>query len=322
MILAGDIGGTKTLLAIYQQGECVAKQQYASNKYQTFSDLLAEFLQQHQSPTFAAVCLGVAGPIVNGDCIATNLPWTLASQQITTVTGCKNVQLLNDLEATAWGLLSLQDSEFVELNPDAAKREGNIAILAAGTGLGEAIIAKTDKAYHVMPTEGGHSDFAPTDQEEIQILQFLMEKYQGHVSYERLVSGMGIENLYDFYKSTGRHPVIQETEQQFSEHSKGAVISKCAHQRADDNCIHTMNRFCRIYGAEAGNLALKTLAYGGVILAGGIAPKNLELLQQGAFLQAFLDKGRYHDVLKPFSVRVCLNQQAALLGAVAYASTM
>ncbi len=321
MILAGDIGGTKTLLAVYQHGECIAQQQFASADFDDFSILLASFLQQH-SVKIKAVCLGVAGPIAEGNCITTNLPWNLKSKEIAEQTGGAKVKLLNDLEAAAWGVLSLAEDEFFELNPLAKPCEGNIAVLAAGTGLGEAVIAHTDHGYHVMPTEGGHTDFAPTDETEISILQFLMEKYAGHVSYERLVSGMGIDNLYDFYKSTGDYPVLQETEQLFDQQSKGAVISERARQGQDEICTQAMQRFCRIYGAEAGNLALKALAYGGVVLAGGIAPKNIDVLKQDGFMQAFLDKGRYTPVLQNISVKVCMNPQAPLLGAVDFANRM
>ncbi len=320
MILAGDIGGTKTILALFDvDGRCIKRQQFNSGEFGCFDDLLIAFLAQEAGTTLHSVCLGVAGPVIEGDCDATNLPWSLRQQAIMELTGSEKVRLLNDLEATAWGVLALPEQEFVELNPQAKNGSGNIAVIAAGTGLGEAVIYWNGRTHHVMSTEGGHADFAPLDDLEIELLRFLQKKYSGHVSYERLVSGMGVRNIYQFLKSINYRPVTEETEQLMREQDAGAVISSMAKQEKDQLCTKAMQIFCGIYGAEAGNLALKILAYGGVVLAGGIAGKNLELLRQGEFMRRFLDKGRYRPMMQNISVKVCMNPQAALLGAAKFA---
>ncbi len=316
MILAGDIGGTKTLLALYnQQGECLGKQQYASQAFDQFSTLLENFLSQSHNPSLSSVCLGVAGPIVDGDCIATNLPWKLTRSSIGRLTGAEQVTLLNDLQATSWGVLHLPETDFDLLNPGIENHSGHLAVLAAGTGLGEAVIVKDDDHIMVMPTEGGHADFAAMDELEFQLLQFLQHKYGRHISYERVVSGMGIVDVYDFVVQTPSFSATESTERRFNSEDKASVISQLALAKSDPACVETMRIFCRCYGAEAGNLALKTLSFGGVMLAGGIAPKNLQLMKDGSFMQAFLDKGRYHDLLKNIPVKICLNPEAALYGA-------
>lgn len=321
MILAGDIGGTKTLLAVLDvDGRCLGRREYRSGDFNRFDDLLQAFLRQEGIRDLERVCLGVAGPIVDGDCVATNLPWILKRRVIAELTGTKQVYLLNDLEAMAWGVLSSPAEEFVELNPEAKTKSGNIAVLAAGTGLGEAILCWNGEGYHVMSTEGGHADFAPADELEIELLRYLRHKYSGHVSYERLVSGMGVRNIYQFLKDTGYQPVNTETERMMREQDAGAVISMMARQGDDELCIKTMQLFCAIYGAEAGNMVLKTLSYGGVVLAGGIAIKNLSLLRQGGFWQRFLDKGRYRQMMQEISVKVCVNPQLALSGAAEFAA--
>jgi len=323
MILAGDIGGTKTLLALFSatSGDCVAKQHYSSADFKSFYDLLDSFLAEQSTPELATVCLGVAGPVVEGNCVTTNLPWILRADDIKTRTGARHVALLNDLEAMSWGLLNMPEADFIALNPDAEQTTGHIAVLAAGTGLGEAIIVR-DKAHTtVLSTEGGHTDFAPTDELEFKLFTFLQQKYGHHISYERVVSGMGIVDIYDFLKQQTNMPATTETEQRFKREDKAAVISQQAQAKHDPLCVETMRIFCRCYGAEASNLALKTLSYGGVLLAGGIAAKNLNLMTDGVFMQAFLDKGRYHALLKKIPVKICLNAEAALLGAFYYALT-
>jgi glucokinase len=320
MILAADIGGTKTLLALYDPQEislkCIKKQRFVSGDFETFEALLASFLGNEKITT---ACIGVAGPVMDGVCNTTNLPWVLKASQIARQTATEKVILLNDLEATAWGILNLSADNFVELNSQAAMvRQGNKAILAAGTGLGEAIITWDGQKNHVMATEGGHTDFAPNSDEEILLLQYLMKRYPEHVSYERLVSGEGLVHIYQFLKSLDTSIINNETEQQIQTQDPAAVISENCMNAKDELCIKALNLFCRIYGAEAGNLALKCLPYGGVVLAGGIGMKILPVIKQGLFMQGFLAKGRYRQVLEQISVKVCLNQEAALLGAAHY----
>jgi len=321
MILAGDIGGTKTLLALYQQNglrwECYKKQHYASAEFACFDAILADFLE---GESISVVCLGVAGPVIEGVCQTTNLPWLLKATEIAKQTSAKAVVLLNDLEAMAWGVLNLPEQDFVELNPSAKKCQGNVAVLAAGTGLGEAIVAWDGQKHHVIATEGGNTDFAPNTVEEIALLKYLMSQYPDHVCYERVLSGTGLVNVYQFLKFIDYAPINYSTEAQMREIDPAAVISQLGVSGEDLLCQKALSLFCRIYGAEASNLALKCLPYQGVILAGGIAAKILPFMQQGIFMAGFLAKGRYQKVLEPISVKVCLNGEAALWGAAFYAA--
>jgi len=323
VILAGDVGGTKTLLAIYEADQesyrCIKKQRYASADYQTFTGLLAAFLGDVEGLQVTAACIGVAGPIVNGDCVTTNLPWVLTRQAISEQLGAQQVCLLNDLEATAWGVLDLPEQHFVELNPDAQYQSGNSAVVAAGTGLGEAIIAWDGAAHHVIATEGGHTDFAPTNEQEIALLQFMMKKHPEHVSSERLISGEGLINIYQFLKTLNYAEALPQTEQQMAERDPAAVIGEVGIEGGDVLCVDALTLFCRLYGAESGNLALKCLPYAGIYLAGGIGAKILPFLKNGEFMQGFLAKGRYRSILQKISIKVCTNPEVALLGALSYA---
>ena len=323
MILAGDIGGTKTILALYEQQSsewtCYKKETFASAEFDSFSNLIKAFLGTEAELELQSVCIGVAGPVVNGDCGTTNLPWVLRRKEIADQTGAKYVCLLNDLEATAWGVLNLSEDNFVELNPDAKENPGNKAIVAAGTGLGEAIIIWDDDKHHVVATEGGHTDFAPRNELEIGLLRYLMGLYAQHVSYERVVCGQGLVNIYQYLKSQQYAPVDSEIDLRMNEADPAASISETAMAGGDPLCIKALEIFCEIYGAEAGNLALKCLPKAGVILAGGIAVKILPAMQNGDFMRGYLAKGRYKSVLQEISVKVCLNSEAALLGAATVA---
>lgn len=320
MILAGDIGGTKTLLALFQKTdigwECKQRQLFQSGEYKSFDLILGKFVDSDTSINIQAACIGVAGPVIKGNCETTNLPWLLKTAGIRTLLKTSRVRLLNDLEATAWGVRSQQKIDIVELNPDAEKTTGNIAVVAAGTGLGEAIICWDGDEYHVMASEGGHADFAANSTQEIALLEFLNRKYPDHVSYERLVSGEGLYNIYQFLRECGTVKKNEDIERQIKVNDPAAIIGQAAISGRDSLCEDALNLFCKFYGAEAGNLALKCLPYGGVYLAGGIASKILPFLQKDVFLQAFLSKGRYKNILKKMPVRVCLNSDVALSGAL------
>ncbi|MGR8941387.1 MAG: glucokinase [Gammaproteobacteria bacterium] len=326
MIVAGDVGGTKTILALYEaDGEswrCRIKKRFSSLDYPTFAGLLQDFLEDCEDRTITSACLGVAGPIVGGDCVATNLPWVLKRDDIGAALGISRVRLLNDLEATAWGILDIPEPDFVTLNPAAESRPGNCAVLAAGTGLGEAIMAWNGEAYQVLASEGGHADFAPGSAEEIALLQFLWEKYPAHVSYERLLSGEGLINIYQFLKKIGTVPAQSEIERLMTEYDPAAVIGEAGVEGTDALCVAALSLFCRIYGAEAGNLALKCLPYAGVYLAGGIAAKILPFLMRGDFMAGYLAKGRYRSALQQIPVKVCTNQEVGLLGALAFGARL
>jgi len=319
MILAGDVGGTKTILALYlQQDEkwvCCKKERFVSADYDTFSGLLDAFLSASENISLKSICIGVAGPVVDGDCVATNLPWVLKRQEIAEQTGANKVRLLNDLEATAWGVLGLPEKDFVELNSGAQESDGNLAVLAAGTGLGEAIAVWDDGDYHIVATEGGHTDFAPRNDLEIGLLRFLMALHPEHVSYERVVCGQGLVNIYQFLKTIKYAPIDQQIESLMKIEDPASIVSEKGAEERNELCAKALQLFCEIYGAEAGNLALKCLPKAGIVLAGGIAAKNLPNMQRGDFMRGFLAKGRYKEALKSISVKVCLNPEAALIGA-------
>ena len=323
MILAIDIGGTKTLLALYKhQGSAwvVCKEnKYQSSAYQSIAEILADFMGQQSYAGISAICAGVAGPVVDDVCHITNLSWSLSVSEIQKITKVRSVYLLNDLEATAWGIRYLDEEKFLEINPDAKSKSGNIAILSAGTGLGEAMLIKNAEHVIAVATEGGHADFAPQNEEQDKLLVFLRAKYQGHVSYERLVSGDGLHNIYQYLKSLETMQVSEELEEKMTSSDSAAVIGCAGLAETNPICKEAVRLFCQIYAAEAANLALKCLPYAGVVLAGGMTPKLLPAIQQQYFMDAFLNKGRYRTLLQNIPVRVCMDEQIVLSGAFAYA---
>jgi glucokinase len=322
MILAGDIGGTKTNLALYIYKDSVleiqVQHQFASQKYQSFSDVIQEFISSYNIQNIEAVCLGIAGPIINGVCKTTNLPWVIDSKELQKVCNTSKVKLLNDLEATAYGMLYLNKDEFVDLNPNGKKIDANRAVIAAGTGLGEAILFFNGENYYPIGSEGGHCDFAAQNSLQDELLVWMRKRHPQHVSVERLVSGIGIYTIYEFLKEKdfAKEPEIMlelnETD------DKNAMVTKCALE-GDPLCTEAMKIFVEIYGAEAGNLALKSLSLGGVYIGGGIAPKILPFLLDGNFLKAFAAKGRFKETLMNMQIKISLNQNTALLGAVHFA---
>ncbi len=326
MILAGDIGGTKTNLALFEAEKgklrVVAQQQYASQKYATFSEVIEAFKKQSVMPAIDAACFGIAGPIIEGRCETTNLPWQISTQALQDFLGVKKIRLLNDLEATAYGMLYVTDEEFIDLNPTAQMLRGNRAVIAAGTGLGEGILYDDGARYHPIGSEGGHSDFAPLSPQQDDLLKWLRVRYPEHVSYERMLSGPGISALYAFLLESGFAPQPQSMLHLKEGEDRSAIISQCALDDGDPLCVETLRLFAQIYGAEAGNLALKSMSLGGVYIGGGIAPKILPILTDSHFMDAFVGKGRFEKMLRRIPVRVCLNPQTALLGAAYFAHDM
>ena len=316
MILAGDIGGTKTLLALYeyQQGRLqeIICTRYPSADFDDFFTLLADFLAEVPLDRLEAAAFGVAGPVFDQQCRATNLPWVISTGHIRQRLGTDRVFLLNDLQATAYGMLHLADEDFITLN-EGNTTKGNAAVIAAGTGLGEGILYHDDNGqWHPIATEGGHCEFAPQTARQDRLLGWLRQYYPEHVSIERILSGPGIRQLYQF---------ILEDDNDIAEPTPlgSALITERALGENDAACIETLELFSEIYGAEAGNLALKCLARGGVFIGGGIAPKILPILQRGQFIEAFTHKGRFSSMLSAIPVRVSLNEHTALLGAAWYA---
>lgn len=314
-ILAGDIGGTKTRLALCKvvssQVEVVHEVQYASHQYETFEHLLADFGGQFPLPARAA--FGVAGPVTGGEVRTTNLPWRINAQALQAQFGFAVCRLLNDLEATAWGIAALAPADFFELQAGAPDARGHVAVIAAGTGLGEAGLYWNGKRHIPYSTEGGHASFCPRDETDFALLRHLQARTP-HVSWERVVSGMGLLDLHAFLREYRQTPVPDWLAQAMQDTAPAAAISAAAMAGRDALCSETLRRFVRHYGAEAGNLALKLMSSGGVYIGGGIAPKILPLLQDGLFLEAFQDKGRMQPLLAAMPVRIILNDRAALYG--------
>jgi glucokinase len=297
-ILAADVGGTNTRVALFS-GPDVELARYESAAHAGIAPILAGFLRGR---SVDAAMIAVAGPVVDGVCRTTNLPWHLDALEIGRDTGIARVGLVNDFEATALGLGELGEGSLAVLQDRPVDPDAPCAVLGAGTGLGEAILIPTGGLPRVLPTEGGHCDLAPRDETEIELLRFLQRRH-ARVSYERVLSGPGIEALYEFVAGDAAEPV------------DAAIIGERALDGSDPACVRAIELFVSLYGAEAGNLALKTLPFGGLFVAGGIAPKLLPLIQRGEFMRAFLAKGRMQPILDRVRVSVVLDDRVGLLGA-------
>lgn len=321
MILTGDIGGTKTNIASFsvENGALVCRtvRSYPSKQFSSLIEILADFRHEVRENIDRAA-FGIAGPVVNGRSAATNLPWVVDAREVAAACGIANAGLINDLEATAYGTLRMNESDKLPLNAGTPQPHGAIGIIAAGTGLGEGALFWNGTCYQAVPSEGGHSDFAPRNEVEINLLRFLLGKHK-RVSYERVVSGMGIENLYRFFRTQVAAPEPKWLSDGIAAGDPAAAISNAGLAGTDEACIKAMELFVAVYGAEAGNLALKMLSTGGLYVAGGIAPKILPKLQQATFIDAFTDKGRLSPLLKNMPVYVVLNDKIALYGAAHYA---
>jgi glucokinase len=323
LILAGDIGGTKTHLALFAAHNDKLREQekktFASQSYSGLKPVLEEFLGSHHRPIGGA-CFGIAGPVVDGKVKTTNIPWLVDGEEIAKTLKLKSVALLNDLEAGAYGIFTLEPDELFALNEGVDGRSGNKVLIAAGTGLGEATLFDDGRNYRPSASEGGHGDFAPRDDTEIDLLRYLIKKFGGHVSYERVISGPGLANVYRFLRDSGRFEEPDWLKQKISAAGDASVvISQEGLAGNSAICARALDLFVSVYGAETGNLALRGKATGGVYIGGGIAPKILAKLKDGTFMRAFLDKGRYREFLSAIPVRVILNDQAALQGAAFYA---
>ena len=322
MILAGDVGGTKTVLALFEERrgrlELVRDVTEPSREFASLEEMIRRFLGADAAPKIAAACFGVAGAVVDGHCVATNLPWTVDERTLVETVPAPRAKLLNDLEAAAWGVVHLPAQDLATLQTGTPPR-GNMALIAAGTGLGEALIGWDGSRPHVIASEGGHADFAPRTERETQLLAFLRREF-GHVSYERVLSGPGLFNVYRFLRDTGGTPEPQWLGERMASGDRSAVISAVGLAGEHPLCVEALELFISIYGAEAGNLALKALALGGVYIAGGIAPKIQAKLREGDFVRAFRDKGRLAPLMESIPVYVVLNPRAPLLGAALVAA--
>jgi len=322
MILAGDVGGTKVDLALYDftNGKLTYTRDkiYRAKDYSGLETIVKEFLGTEK---VTAACFGVPGPVRDGRLRLTNLPWTLDSRELSASLGIQHVFLINDLEANGYGVAELADGQIYTLNEGDPSQIGNRALLAAGTGLGECFLVWNGRSHTPYPSEGGHADYAPRNEDEIDLLRFLKQKYDGRISFERVVSGMGLTNIYEFLREVRGMDEPAWLAGRIAAEDPNAVITELALAAKSEICVKAMDMFVSAYGAEAGNLALKILSAGGLYVGGGIAPRIIEKLKDGAFMKAFADKGRMSQLLINMPVRIILESRAALLGAAAYAES-
>ncbi|MCG7946126.1 MAG: glucokinase [Candidatus Thiodiazotropha taylori] len=322
-ILAGDIGGTNTRLALFDSTgdkpeQAIIEASYPSPAHPTIESILEQFLDQHRLKDIQRACFGLAGPVIDQVCETTNLPWLVSAQSVKQRFGFDQVWLLNDLEANAWGIDTLHESDIHSLNLGAVNASGNRSIISAGTGLGEAGLYWDGSQYNPFPSEGGHTDFSANSALEYALYESLAQQY-GHVSWERLLSGPGIEAIYAFLLQYRSATTPQWLQQQINQIGVAPAVSRAAIDKADPIAAETMALFIEFYGREASNHALKIMATGGVYLGGGIAPQILPLLKEGQFMQAFLAKGRMQHIVTAMPVRIILNDKTALMGAAHFA---
>jgi glucokinase len=317
VVLAGDIGGTKTNLGLFVLGkkrpEPLVTESFASREAPHLENLVARFLKSHPAPISSA-CFGIAGPVINGRCKATNLPWVVSETLMRRRFQWPHVRLLNDLATTALAVPLLTRREQASINKGIAQKKGTLALLSPGTGLGQALLIHRDGEYVPLSSEGGHVSFSPTTEREVELWRYL-SKNHGHVSIERVLSGPGLVNIYSWLRDSGRFKEPLWLRKLMKIEDPAKVISENALRKKQDACVESLRLYVSMLGSAAGNLALTSMAVGGVYLGGGIPPKILPALKQGPFLKAFMAKGRFSDLLFRIPVRVILNDKAALLGA-------
>jgi glucokinase len=323
IVLAGDIGGTKTRIGVFEVGpdglRVIEERSFASADYDGLDAIVARFFKG-RNVTCAAACFGLAGPVTGRRVGITNLPWVVDADALEVATGIPSVVLINDLEATAWGVIAMGDDALVTLNRGRPGARGNGAVIAAGTGLGEAGIFWDGQVMRPFGCEGGHASFSPTDQLTDRLLCFLRERY-GAVSWERVLSGPGLADLYRFMLGEAGRPEPDWFVEAVRLGDPTPAISSAGLNGTCDVCARTLDVFVRLYGEEAGNLALKLMATGGVWVGGGIAPKILPRIEGGAFLEGFFAKGRMRPLLESIPIHVVLDDRAALLGAARRAAS-
>lgn len=327
ILLAGDVGGTKTLLQLAESGagglRVLHERRFDSCRYPGLVEVLADFF--HAAPLaphqLHSACFGVAGPLDGQRAALTNLPWQIDARAIGDHFGIERLRLLNDFEAVGYGIELLAPGDLVTLQQGRPQPHAPRAVIGAGTGLGEGLLVWQGDHYQVIASEGGHVDFAPTDEEQFGLWKHLARQY-GHVSCERILSGPGLAQIYAFLRDSGAAPESPELAAAIRAGDPAAAIAGCALRGEDSLAAGALDMFVNIYGAQAGNLALTLLATGGVYVAGGIAPKIVGKLREGGFLRAFAAKGRYAALLSEIPVHVVIHPAAGLLGAAAVASRL
>lgn len=323
MILAGDVGGTKVELALYgfERGQLVhiREERFPAQEFAGLEEIVRRFLLESEAPEITAACFGVPGPVRGGRLRLTNLPWVLDSRELSTSLGIQHLFLINDLEANGYGIPELKADQILTLNEGDPAAVGNRALVSAGTGLGEGVLVWNGKSHMPMASEGGHCDFAARTDLEVELLAYLMKKLGGRVSWERVVSGQGVTNIYRFLRDVKGMPEPAWLQARMAEEDPNAVIGEVGEQGRSDLCGKTLEMFASAYGAESGNMVLKVLATGGMYLGGGIAPKIVQTMKGGVFMRAFTDKGRLTELLVQTPVHIILESRCALIGAAAFA---
>lgn len=325
MLIAGDIGGTKTNLALFDpdRGKYAYSHlaTYPSQNYPNLKTIVQEFIQEckssHALSEIEVACFAIAGPVVGGVCRATNLPWVVESAELSKTLKIPQVHLLNDLEANAYAIDILAPDSLLQIAPGHPKSSGNRAVISPGTGLGEAGLYFDGLKYCPFATEGGHTEFGPLNELQIDLCRFLIAKY-GHASYERILSGPGLHNVYLFYKEVLNLPEPSWLADELKQTDPAKVITQYALNGKSEICVESLNLFVSILGAEASNCALKYMATGGIYLGGGIPPKILPKLEEPSFYQGFIDKGRFQSLLEEIPIHVILDDKASLKGAARF----
>lgn len=318
MFLVSDIGGTNTRLALVEDArpiKIIQETTYPSAEEKDLSSIIIKFLNEHKAQVDKA-SVAIAGPVQDGKCKATNLPWVVDAKDLATKTKIKTVHLLNDLLANACGIKALDDSQFITINKGKSQ-DGNGCLISAGTGLGQAGMVWDGKQHHPFASEGGHVDFAPKNEREFKLLCFMEKKY-GRISYERVLSGPGLFELYEFMTQEEGQKASAELLDALKKESDGSKVITELGLQGDPLCEQVLDWFISFYGAEAGNLALKFLSVWGVYIGGGIAPRIAEKMANGSFMKAFRNKGRFEPILSNIPVRLITNDRTALLGAAEY----
>ena len=326
IVLAGDVGGTKTDLALFEKDargkglKMVRDMTLPSGDFPSLEAIIERFVDAGPRPVVEAACLGVAGPVVDGRCQATNLPWVVDERLLTYSIPSPRVKLLNDLEVAAHGVLGLPEEDLRSLQQGVPRR-GNLVLIAAGTGLGEALIIRDGDRRVVIPSEGGHGDLAARNDLDDDLLRYLRKEF-GRVSYERVLAGAGLFNVYRFLRDTGWAKESPAVAERMRKENPNAIVTELGLSKRDPLCDKALDIFVAVYGAEAGNLALKAMAVGGVLVGGGIAPRIIERLAAGGFVAAFRDKGRLAPLMESIPIHVSLNPRAPLFGAAHVAGEM
>lgn len=320
MIIVGDIGGTKTNVALFEArgrnlGRIVVQQSFPSGGYDSLEAILADFVAAQKPDVINGACFGIAGPVVRGRVEATNLAWKVSDESLARELKLDHVQLINDLEATAFGIGELSPEQLYTLNEGEPDPAGHRALIAAGTGLGMAGIFNDGGRFIPMPSEGGHMDFAPRNEREFEMLQYLREKVGGRISYERVMSGLGIFNIYSFLRDRGYGEEPAWLADEIVSGDATAAIARAGLGGKSELASMTLQMFVEAYGAMAGNLALLLKSTGGLYVGGGIAPKVIDKLKDGTFMRNYGDKGRMSGLVMSIPVRVILDDKTALYGA-------